>query len=110
MSARIFYALEEKRTVSVRRLGKTRTVEIGSCGFLNKENITHQEMLAMGGARVGACAQGHDVLVITQLRDQLIMQEANEALVRMVTVKILRQDRSAEPRLQMVVLERITAA
>jgi len=57
-------ALEEKRTVVVRRLGKTRAEEIRFGRFLNNENVTHEEMLAVEGSRVGVCAQGRAVLVI----------------------------------------------
>ena len=57
-------ALEEKRTVVVRRLGGTRAEEIRFGRFLNNENVTHREILDAEGARVAACAKGRDVLVI----------------------------------------------
>ena len=60
----LLQAMEEKRTVVVRRLSKTRAEEIRFGRFLNNENVTHQEMLDVEGNRVGECARGRDILVI----------------------------------------------
>ena len=64
VGADLLRALEEKRTVVVRRLSESRAEEIRYGRFLNNENVTHEEMLAVEGSRIGACAQGRDVLVI----------------------------------------------
>ncbi len=64
VGADLLRALEERRTVVVRRLGKSRAEEIRYGRFLNNENVTHGEMLTAEGSRVGVCAQGRDVLVI----------------------------------------------
>ncbi|MGC8534535.1 MAG: hypothetical protein ACP5QR_03275, partial [Rhizomicrobium sp.] len=64
VGADLLRALEERRTVVVRRLGKTRAEEMRYGRFLNNENVTHEEMLTAEGSRVGARAQGRDVLVI----------------------------------------------
>ncbi len=64
VGADLLRALEEKRTVVVRRLSTTRAEEIRFGRFLNNENVTHQEILDVEGTRVGVCARGRDVLVI----------------------------------------------
>jgi len=64
VGADLLRALEEKRTVVIRRLSETRAEEIKFGRFLNNENVTYEEMLATEGARVGECARGRDVLVI----------------------------------------------
>ena len=63
-SAALLQALEEKRTVVIKRLGNTRAEEIRFGRFLNNENVTHQEILNVESERVAACAAGRDVLVI----------------------------------------------
>lgn len=60
----LLQAMEEKRTVVVRRLSKTRAEEIRFGRFLNNDNVTYQEMLDVEGERVAECASGRDVLVI----------------------------------------------
>jgi len=64
VGADLLRALEEKRTVVVKRLGGTRAEEIRYGRFLKNENVTHQEILEAEGRRVGQRAQGRDVLAI----------------------------------------------
>ena len=64
VGAALLRALEEKRTVVVRRLAATRAEEIRFGRFLNNKNVAHQEILAVEGTRVAGCAKGRDVLVI----------------------------------------------
>jgi hypothetical protein len=64
VGADLLRALEERRTVVVKRLGGTRADEIRYGRFLNNENVTHQEILDAEGRRVGICAKGRDVLAI----------------------------------------------
>jgi len=64
VGADLLRALEEKRTVVVKRLGGTRADEIRYGRFLKNENVTHQEILDVEGRRVGEIAKGRDVLTI----------------------------------------------
>lgn len=64
VGADLLRALEEKRTVVVKRLGGTRAKEIRYGRFLKNENVTHQEILDVEGRRVGQRAKGRDVLAI----------------------------------------------
>ena len=62
--ADLLRALEERRTVVVKRLGGNRADEVRYGRFLNNENVTHQEILDVEGQRVGRSAKGRDVLAI----------------------------------------------
>jgi hypothetical protein len=53
VGADLLRALEERRTVVVKRLGGTCADEIRYGRFLNNENVTHQEILDAEGRRVG---------------------------------------------------------
>lgn len=64
VGADLLRALEERRTVVVKRLGGTRAEEVRFGRFLNNENVTHQEVLDVESRRVGNCAKGRDVLAI----------------------------------------------
>ena len=64
VGADLLRALEEKRTVVVKRLGGTRAEEIRYGRFLKNENVTHQEILDVEGRRVGRRVKGRDVLAI----------------------------------------------
>jgi len=64
VGADLLRALEERRTVVVKRLGGTRAEEIRYGRFLKNENVTHQEILEVEGRRVGLCAKDRDILAI----------------------------------------------
>jgi len=82
VGADLLRALEEKRTVVVKRLGGTRAEEIRYGRFLKNENVTHQEILDVEGRRVGRRVKGRDVLAI---QDTTEMRPARPANVHLLT-------------------------
>ena len=64
VGAEFLQAMNEKRTVVVKRLGGTRAGEMRFGRFLNNKKVTHKEMLDCEAKLCAKRAKGRDVLVV----------------------------------------------
>jgi hypothetical protein len=63
VGAKMVQAMQEKRTVVLKKLGGDRGAEMQYFRFLNNPEVTHQEMLDTEAERVGRQVKGRHILV-----------------------------------------------